>query len=136
MSGKKGTFLKGTIVGAALGALGGILFAPKSGKETRKDIADAAVKAKKTAEEKLKVAYKELGEIAEKAKAEAADLKGKAKTEYEKVANKLEGVQIRVKELISSVREGEIDDKDIDKVLAEAHKLVDEVGKKLKSKTK
>jgi len=129
---KKGLFVKGTILGAALGALGGILFAPKSGKETRKDISDAAVKAKNTAELKLKSVYKELGELAEKAKEEALELKGKAKTEYEKLANKLEAAQIRVKEMITSVREGEIDEKDIDKALAEAHKLIDEVGNKIK----
>lgn len=129
---KGGAFIKGTIFGAALGAIGGILFAPKSGKETRKDISDAAVKAKNTAEAKLKAAYKELGEFAETAKEQAIELKGKAKTEYEKLANKLEAAQIRVKELITSVREGEIDEKDIDKALAEAHKLIDEVGNKIK----
>jgi gas vesicle protein len=131
----KNGFVKGTIIGAAIGAIGGILFAPKSGKETRKDISDAAVKAKNSAEAKLKAAYSELGNLAAKAKKEAEELKGKAKTEYEKLANKLEAAQIRIKELITSVREGEIDEKDIDKALAEAHKLIDEVGDKIK-KTK
>ena len=37
----------GTFIGTALGALAGILFAPKSGAETRKDIAD---KSKEVAE--------------------------------------------------------------------------------------
>ncbi len=35
---KKGSFFLASIIGAAVGAVGGLLLAPKSGKETRKDI--------------------------------------------------------------------------------------------------
>jgi gas vesicle protein len=42
MSTRTGDFLKGIIVGSALGALLGILYAPKSGKETREDLAQKA----------------------------------------------------------------------------------------------
>ena len=59
MSEKNGDLFKGLIVGGLIGALLGILFAPKSGKETREDI------ARKTEE-----------------------LLGKAKEEYEKAAEK------------------------------------------------
>ena len=41
-----GKFALGAAVGAALGAVGGLLFAPKSGKETRADIAKKAGEAK------------------------------------------------------------------------------------------
>lgn len=47
-----GKFVLAAGIGAALGALGGILFAPKSGKETREDIAKKASEAKKCATEK------------------------------------------------------------------------------------
>ena len=39
MSGKNGDFLKGLLIGGLIGAIAGILYAPKSGKETREDIA-------------------------------------------------------------------------------------------------
>jgi gas vesicle protein len=42
MSDKSGDFLKGLIIGGILGAVAGVLFAPKSGKETREDIARKA----------------------------------------------------------------------------------------------
>ncbi|WKZ31024.1 MAG: YtxH domain-containing protein [Candidatus Dojkabacteria bacterium] len=45
------TFLKGALVGAVAGATAGILFAPKSGKETREDIKKAAAKLSKEAQE-------------------------------------------------------------------------------------
>ena len=41
-----GKFALGAFIGAALGAVGGLLFAPKSGKETRADIAKKAGEAK------------------------------------------------------------------------------------------
>lgn len=45
----KGKVLFGTIVGAVAGFAAGLLTAPKSGKETRKDLKDAGAKAKDTA---------------------------------------------------------------------------------------
>lgn len=47
---KKGSFLKGTLLGVLVGGLAGVLFAPKSGKETREDIKKAATDVAKKAE--------------------------------------------------------------------------------------
>jgi gas vesicle protein len=47
---KGGSFLKGTLLGVLVGGLAGILFAPKSGKETREDIKKAATDVAKKAE--------------------------------------------------------------------------------------
>ncbi|SCG82811.1 hypothetical protein DW1_1238 [Proteiniborus sp. DW1] len=49
----------GTAVGTALGAVTGVLFAPKSGKETREDIA----KKTKEATEAVKVTLKDSGQV-------------------------------------------------------------------------
>lgn len=49
---KKGTsFLKGTLLGVLVGGIAGILFAPKSGKETREDIKKAATDVAQKAED-------------------------------------------------------------------------------------
>lgn len=50
----------GLIVGAALGASAGILFAPQSGEDTRKDIQDKAIDSKETLEAKSKEVCKEI----------------------------------------------------------------------------
>jgi len=42
MSKSTGKFVAGALIGVAAGALAGVLLAPKSGKETRKDIANKA----------------------------------------------------------------------------------------------
>ena len=47
-------FLAGFIVGGAIGAIAGILLAPKSGEETRAMLADGAKEAMKRADETVK----------------------------------------------------------------------------------
>lgn len=49
-----GKFLAGFIVGGALGAVAGILLAPKTGEETRAMLADGAKDALKRADETVK----------------------------------------------------------------------------------
>ena len=49
-----GKFFAGFIVGGALGAIAGILLAPKSGEETRALLADGAKDAMKRADETVK----------------------------------------------------------------------------------
>lgn len=46
-----GKFILGAVLGVAVGAIAGVLFAPKSGKETRHDIAEGAKKASNKAKE-------------------------------------------------------------------------------------
>ena len=62
-------FVFGAMIGAAAGALAGVLFAPKSGKETRKVIADKAgeiaEKSKDLAKKGEELARKEGHEIKE-----------------------------------------------------------------------
>ena len=41
------SFFKGLVIGGIAGAIAGVLFAPKSGKETRQQIADSADKMRK-----------------------------------------------------------------------------------------
>ncbi len=51
MSNGAGKFFGGLIVGTAIGTLAGILFAPRSGKETRQDLKRSAQDLPKLAEE-------------------------------------------------------------------------------------
>lgn len=78
-------FLIGTAAGAAIGAITALLFAPKPGKELRKDIADGAQQAYtatakaashvgETAERIVKQVGTQTAQLAGKAKSAAADL--------------------------------------------------------------
>jgi len=56
-------FLKGLVIGGAVGAVIGILYAPKSGKRTRRDIYNKSIEFKNDAESKLLAAQEKTSEI-------------------------------------------------------------------------
>ncbi len=87
MSVKTSDFLKGVLVGGLIGAAVGILFAPKSGKETREDI------ARKTEE------------IIKKAKDEYEVAVEKSKMAYESAIKKAKEIQMMAREKVEDVEE-------------------------------
>lgn len=78
MSGTK--FLAGFLVGGAIGAIAGILLAPKSGEETRALIAETAKDVTKRAEDTVK-------EIQEKADDVVSEMQKKGDELKEKLQN-------------------------------------------------
>jgi len=101
----KGKLALGALIGAAAAFVGGVLLAPKSGKETRNDIKKDALKLKGDVEKEVKAttakvkaeatklkgeATKTADEVYAKAKVAAKDVTTKAKTvkgNFEKAAN-------------------------------------------------
>ncbi len=76
-------FFAGFIVGGAIGAIAGILLAPKSGEETRALIADSAKDVARRADETVK-------EIQSKADDVVADMQKKGDEIREKLQNLLD----------------------------------------------
>jgi gas vesicle protein len=85
MSERNGDLLKGLIIGGLIGAALGILFAPKSGKETREDI------ARKTEE------------LVNKAKEEYEKAVEKSKMAYEAAIKRLKELELSAKEKVEEV---------------------------------
>ena len=117
-----GKWAIGALIAGVAGYLTGILTAPKSGKETRKDIHDSAVKAKTEAEKRLKELHKELSDLVDKGKKHASKFSAKAQTEYSAAVEKAQSAKQRASELLSAVHEGEADDKELQKAIEEAKK--------------
>jgi gas vesicle protein len=115
----------GTAIAAGVGYVTGLLTAPKSGKETRKDIHDTALKAKREAEKKLKKLHSDLDSLIIEGRKQAEKLKAGSKQDLTmalEVANK---AKIKAREALSAVHEGGGDDKDLQKAIKEASSAVD-----------
>ncbi|MDY6065732.1 MAG: YtxH domain-containing protein [Finegoldia sp.] len=104
------------LVGAAAGLTAGLLFAPKSGEETRKDLKDLAEQTKKDAQ----LAVEEAQETVVKG---YHDFRGKGMTELGKVSDNLEDVKETVSDFGSNLKEAALNEKDIIKDSLEYAKL-------------
>lgn len=125
----------GILIGAAAGVVTGILTAPKSGKETRKDIKNKALEVKGSAERKLKVAHKQLNTLGDEAKLKAQQLQGKAKDEMTEYGKKADELKDRVKAAITSVKSGDDDNDEatVDQLLKDLSALKDKIAGKAKA---
>ena len=75
---KKGKFGLGLLLGAAVGAVAGILTAPKSGKETREDIKRKASEIKSDAASKADDVRKKAEDVKKDVEAKAKDFTSRA----------------------------------------------------------
>jgi gas vesicle protein len=91
-----GSFLRGLVIGGVLGALAGILFAPKSGKELRSDIKEKGSEVLKDAKEIYADASTKAKEIIEEAKHQAGELKKEADRHLSEARQKTKEILARV----------------------------------------
>lgn len=110
----------GAAVGITAGFIAGILTAPKSGKETRKDIKAATNKFTRESEKKLKALHADLSDLLAKGKVQAKKQGANVKSELLKAMHKAEKAQKRVKEVITAIRNGEADHPELDKAVKDA----------------
>lgn len=122
----------GASVAAAAGYLAGVLTAPKSGKQTRDDLKSGAGKSLTDAERELKKLHTELADLIGEVKDRSGDLSGKASNEVGDVVEKGRVAKQKARELLSALHEGEADDKDLQKAVAEAGKAIAHLRKFLK----
>jgi gas vesicle protein len=123
----KGTLKRlaiGTLVAGAAGYVAGILTAPKSGKQTRADLKNAADQRITDAEKQLKKLHTELNEVLAQAKVQGQKAKGKAKEELDDLTDKAGVAKQKVREVISAIHEGEADNKDLQRAMTEAQNAV------------
>jgi gas vesicle protein len=118
-------FIFGTIIAAISGYLAGILTAPKSGKETRKDIKTAAVQTAKASEKQLKRLQAEIDKAQAEAKTVLAKLSGKAKVGLNEAITNADDAKSKIKQVLSAASSGKVEDKDLQKAVKEAANAVD-----------
>ena len=114
------TVVAAVVVSAAAGYLAGLLTAPKSGKETRQDIKNAAEKYRVEAEQRLRVLKEELSVLVDDASNKARYYTEKGKKEVGLLVEKAQAAQNKAKEMLTAAKNGQADDKDLDKAINEA----------------
>lgn len=87
---KKASFVKGTIFGALVGMVAGVLLAPKSGKETREDLKRKAQSTYQDVNDQLRKLSDEVSGRVDTLKAAAKDLQGEAKEESQELIRRAE----------------------------------------------
>ena len=109
----------GAVIAGIGGYLAGILTAPKSGRETREDLKDAAAATTAEAEKRLKQLHTELGNLLSQAREKGSKYTGKAKVEFDKLVSATNIAKQKAREILSAIHEGEVEDKDLQKVVSE-----------------
>ena len=114
----------GAIIAGTLGYLAGILTAPKSGSETRKDIKDTTNQTISQVEKELKKLHGDLNDLIQKAMDKSDKLKGKAKDDLVKLTQKAKDAKEKLREMLSAVHEGESQDPELNNAIDEASKAI------------
>jgi len=111
----------GSTVAAAAGYVAGVLTAPKSGKQTRNDIKNAAERSRVEAEKDLKQLHTELDKVIKDAKTGSDKLSAKAQKELAELVEKAKDTKEKTREVISAIHEGDAEDKDLARAVKNAN---------------
>jgi gas vesicle protein len=125
MGKKERNLAVGAMAGAGIGYLAGILTAKKSGKETRKDIVDATIKAKGQAEKKIKGLHTKLVELLKEGEEILKSTKSGTREGFVKALDKAKQARDNTREVLSAIHEGDADDKDLKKAIDEANNAIE-----------
>ncbi len=135
---KKENVAKKVVIGSAIAAtagyLAGVLTAPKSGQETRADIKKAASKSVAQAEKELKRLNSELDKTLKQAQASGNKMSARTKQEVDALVIKAKVAKEKTRELLSAVRNGGADNKELDKAIKDANDSIEHLKQYLKKK--
>ena len=122
----------GAAISAVAGYIAGILTAPKSGRETREDIKNKATETYAAAEKELKKLHTELGDAITEAGDKLATLRGKGQKSLDDALAKGQQAKDNAREMLSSLHDGEAEDRDLKRAISEATKAVENLRTYLK----
>ena len=134
MGNRTKNFAIGAVIVGAIGYIAGILTAPKSGKETRADIARVCDQGMAAAEKQLKSLHTELNQLIDQAQEYVQDGSSRHKTNAAVQAEIVEKASVarqKAREILSALHDGTADDRDLDKAVNEAHKAIKSLKKYL-----
>ena len=120
----------GAALSAAIGYVAGILTAPKSGKETRADIKNKAVETYAAAEKELKKLHTELTDVIDEVSDRITSFRNSK--EVNSALDKGRDAKQKAREVLSALHDGEAEDKDLQRAMADANKAIEHLRDFLK----
>jgi gas vesicle protein len=123
-------FAIGAILTAIAGYIVGLLTAPKSGKETRADIKNKAVETYSAAEKQLKKLHTELADLIDEVSDRINTFKDRK--DVTELLDKSRDAKQKAREVLSSLHDGETEDKDLKKAISDATKAIEHLRDYLK----
>ncbi len=129
---KEGKWALGAIAAAGVGYVTGILTAPRSGFRTRKRLAKSASKARIDGEKQLKNLLKDLSAMIDETDKKIQKARKGANAEAKKQLASAKKTKEKTKLILSALHNGDAEDPDLKKTIAEAKKAKDNLSKFLK----
>jgi len=117
---------------AAVGYVAGLLTAPKSGKETREDLKNAAQTGMSQAERQLKNVSAELADLLEEAKRRGSDMSDRARKQMDDLVAQARAAREKAREVVSAVHEGDAQDEDLRLAVTQANNALKHLREYLK----
>jgi gas vesicle protein len=125
-------FALGALVGGLAGYLTGVLTAPKSGRETREDIANKADSIKSGAEQQLQDVIDELNSTIDDLKSKSLALSAKAREEYDERLMQAKDARNKANLVMKAVKAGEAEDPELNKAVKQGRQAAKNLVKYLK----
>lgn len=125
-------FALGALVGGLAGYLTGVLTAPKSGRETRGDIANKADSIKSGAEQQLQDVIDELNSTIDDLKSKSLALSAKAREEYDERLMQAKDARNKANLVMKAVKAGEAEDPELNKAVKQGRQAAKNLVKYLK----
>ena len=124
-------------LGAAIAGLGGylagVLTAPKSGKETRAQLAEQAGDVKNNTDVQLALAQRELGVVIKEAQAKTLKLSAQARAEFNEALIRAKDAQNKAKIVAKAFKDGQAEDPELNKAVKQAKQAQKNLSKFLNS---
>ncbi len=129
---KSNKFAVGALLAGVAGYIAGVLTAPKSGKDTRKDIKENVSKGWAEAEKELKAVHTELASRVDDLKEKTSKISGSAQKEVNEMLETAKEAKEKVRVMLSAIHEGDTEDINLQKALKEANSALDHIKSFLK----
>jgi gas vesicle protein len=121
------------LIAGVAGYIGGVLTAPKSGKETRKKLTEEAEGFKDNTEEQLQKANEDLKVLLKDAKNKTVSLSAQAKEEFNEALLRAKDAQNKASSTLKAIKNGEAEDPELNKAVKQAKLAAKNLGKFFKS---